>query len=368
MTGPDMTRADLIPAPLRYGGSMGWAVIGVAGGLAAAYIAFRLLSGLIIPVAVALVLAVLLLPLTEWLARRMPRGVAVGIVLLFAAGVGFLFGWIFIKGVANETPAISASIQAGVARLQAELGVTSGSVSGSVSNSTQSATQVVTGAKGLAGLVVGGLNSAVSLFFGVFIATMVFFLVLLNPKESQGWVARVLPWPRAQADRLFTTFGQVIRDYYKGSTILAAVNAFPIWVVALMLDIPAAGSVFVVLFVTSYIPYIGAWLGGAFAVLLALGSGGTTDGWLMLAAVLVVNLGLQSAVQPFAYSSTMKVSALGVFLITLLGGLVAGVFGAMMAAPIMALSNRFDRDVRLPAESDEVIGSGSPVDPAIDPA
>jgi predicted PurR-regulated permease PerM len=197
---------------------------------------------------------------------------------------------------------------------------------------------------------------------------MVFFLVLLDPKESQGWIARLLPWPREQADRLYTTFGQVIRDYYKGSTILACVNAFPIWIVALVLDVPAAGSVFVVLFVTSYIPYIGAWLGGAFAVLLALGAGGTTDGWVMLAAVLIVNLGLQSAVQPFAYSSTMKVSALGVFLATLLGALVAGVFGAMMAAPIMALANRFDRDVRLPAAAVDVAGSGPPGGQAPDPA
>ena len=34
---------------------------------------------------------------------------------------------------------------------------------------------------------------------------------------------------------------------------------------------------------------------------------------------------------------------------TLLGGMVAGVFGAMMAAPVMALIMRFNTDVRLPS-------------------
>ncbi len=364
----DLTQTRAVPSPLRYWGAMGWAAIGVGGGVVALFVAFRLLSGLIVPVAIALVLAVLLLPLTNWLAARMPRGIAVTVVLVLAAAVVVAFTWIFIKGVANEAPAISSSIQAAVAKLQSSLGVTSSSVSGSVSSSTGSATEVVTGLKGVTGLVVAGLNSAVSLFFGAFIAVMVFFLVLLDPKESQGWIARLLPWPREQADRLFTTFGQVIRDYYKGSTILAGVNSVPIWIVAILLDVPAAGSVFVVLFVTSYIPYIGAWLGGAFAVLLALGSGGTTDGWIMLAAVLIVNLGLQSAVQPFAYSATMKVSALGVFLFTLLGGLVAGVFGAMMAAPILALINRFDRDVRMPAQPVQVTGSGPPGGPELDTA
>ncbi len=352
--------APLVPLTLRRWGAMGWAVLGMAGGVVALFIAFRFLAGLIVPVAVALVLAVLLLPFTNWLARHMPRGIAVAVVLVLSAAVVVLLSLIFIKGIANEAPAIAASLQSAVAQLQDSLGITSSSVNSSVSDSTATATDVATGVKGVTGLVVAGLNSVVSLFFGVFIATMVFFLVLLTPTEAQGWIARLLPWPRAQADRLFTTFGQVIRDYYKGSTILAAVNSFPIWIVALVLDIPAAGSVFVVLFVTSYIPYIGAWLGGAFAVLLALGSGGTSDGWIMLAAVLIVNLGLQSVVQPFAYSATMKVSALGVFLFTLLGGMVAGVFGAMMAAPIMALIMRFDTDVRLPADGTLAGGDRSP--------
>ena len=92
---------------------------------------------------------------------------------------------------------------------------------------------------------------------------MTFFLVLLNPKEMQGWIARLLPWPREQADRLFSTSGQVIFDYYKGCTILACVNAIPIWLVARVLGVEAAGSILVVLFVSSYIPYIGAWIGGA---------------------------------------------------------------------------------------------------------
>jgi len=79
-----------------------------------------------------------------------------------------------------------------------------------------------------------------------------------------------------------------------------------------------------------------------------LGSGGTSDGWIMLAAVLIVNLGLQSVVQPFAFGATMRVSPLGVFLFTLLGAMVAGVLGAMMAAPVLAVITRFNSDVRLP--------------------
>ena len=237
-------------------------------------------------------------------------------------------------GVAEQVPAISKSIQDGIAKLEDFFNVSPDSTAGSsATDAGATGANIVAGLKGLTGFLVASVDSMVSLFFGTFIAAMVFFLVLLNPREAQGWVSRLLPWPAEQSQRLFTTSGRVIFDYYKGCTILAFVNAVPIWIVALVLDVKAAGAIFVVLFVSSYIPYIGAWIGGAFAVIMALGSGGTTDGWIMLAAVLVVNLGLQSVIQPFAFGATMKVSPLGVFLFTLLGGMLGGVVGAMMAAP-----------------------------------
>ena len=348
---------------LRRYGTVGWLLVGVFLGIMAILVGYRAMSGLIVPIGGALVLAVMTLPMTNWLDRFMPRGFAVALVLLGCAAAVVALAVVFTKGVAEQIPAIQASIQQGIDKIESALGITSSSsVTDSTSSAGASASSIVAGLKGLTGFLVSSVDSLVSLFFGLFIATMVLFLVLLNPKESQGWIARLLPWPREQADRLFSTSGQVIFDYYKGCTILACVNAFPIWLVALALDIQAAGAIFVVLFVSSYIPYIGAWIGGAFAVIMALGSGGTADGWIMLAAVLIVNLGLQSAVQPFAFGATMKVSPLGVFLFTLLGGMVAGVFGAMMAAPVMALITRFNTDVRLPGPeaADIVPGGGEP--------
>jgi len=351
----------LVPPALVRLGALGWATVGVVLGVLALLVSYRWLSGLIVPVAAALVLAVVTLPLTNYLDRHLARGLAVFLVLLLCAGVMVGLALIFIHGVAEQGPAIEASLQAAVAQIQDALGVTPGgsSASDAAASSTSSATAIVTGVEGVTGWLATGLDSLVSLFFGIFIATMTFFLVLLNPKEMQDWFARLLPWPREQADRLFSTSGQVIFDYYKGCTILAFVNSIPVWIVARVLGIEAAGSILVVLFVSSYIPYIGAWIGGAFAVLMAVGSGGTTDGWIMLVAVLIVNLGLQSVVQPFAFGATMKVSPLGVFLFTLFGAMVAGVFGAMMAAPAMALITRFNSDVRLPSAAPATDSDGS---------
>lgn len=351
MTGHEVSASSRSEAPetLRRLGAIGWAVLGIFLGIMAILIGFRAISGIVVPVVLALVLAVMALPLTDWLDRHMPRGVAVALVVLLVAAAVIALAWIFIKGVAEQVPAIQQSIHEGIVKIEDALNVDRTSTTGSsASEAGTSAASVVSGLKGVTGFVVASIDSMVSLFFGAFIGAMVFFLVLLNPHEAQGWVSRLLPWPEEQSKRLFSTSGRVIFDYYKGCTILAVVNALPIWIVALILDIKAAGAIFVVLFVSSYIPYIGAWIGGAFAVVMALGSGGTADGWIMLAAVLIVNLGLQSVIQPFAFGATMKVSPLGVFLFTLLGGLLGGVVGAMMAAPVLALITRFNTDVRLP--------------------
>ena len=349
------------PDVLRRWGSIGWAVVGVFLGIMAILIGFRAMSGILVPIVLALVLAVMTLPIANWLDRFMPRGVAVGLVVLLVALAGLALALIFINGVAEQVPAISKSIQDGIAKLEDFFNVSPDSTAGSsATDAGATGANIVAGLKGLTGFLVASVDSMVSLFFGTFIAAMVFFLVLLNPREAQGWVSRLLPWPAEQSQRLFTTSGRVIFDYYKGCTILAFVNAVPIWIVALVLDVKAAGAIFVVLFVSSYIPYIGAWIGGAFAVIMALGSGGTTDGWIMLAAVLVVNLGLQSVIQPFAFGATMKVSPLGVFLFTLLGGMLGGVVGAMMAAPILALITRFNTDVRVPPRAN--VASTAPSD------
>jgi predicted PurR-regulated permease PerM len=337
------------PDVLRRWGAISWAVVGIFLGVIAILIGFHATSGIVVPIVLALVLAVMTMPLTNWLDRFMPRGFAVAIVVLLVAGAIVGLCVIFTKGVAEQIPAIQESIQNGISKIEDFLNIDPNSTTGkSAADAGTTATSIVAGLKGLAGFLVASIDSVISLFFGTFIAAMVFFLVLLNPHEAQGWVSRLLPWPVEQSSRLFSTAGSVIFDYYKGCTILAFVNAVPIWIVALALDVKAAGAIFVVLFVSSYIPYVGAWIGGAFAVIVALGSGGTTDGWIMLIAVLVVNLGLQSVVQPFAFGATMKVSPLGVFLFTLLGGLFAGVIGAMMAAPVLALITRFNTDVRLP--------------------
>ena len=80
-----------------------------------------------------------------------------------------------------------------------------------------------------------------------------------------------------------------LRRYFLGVTIVAAFNAFVIGLTAIILGVPLAGTIAVVVFVTAYVPFIGAFVSGAFAVLLTLSSQGTTSAVIMLVMVILGN-------------------------------------------------------------------------------
>ena len=65
-----------------------------------------------------------------------------------------------------------------------------------------------------------------------------------------------------------------LRRYFAGVTLVAAFNGVVVGLGALILDVPLAGTIALVTFVTAYIPYLGAFVAGAFAVVLALGGRG----------------------------------------------------------------------------------------------
>ena len=67
-----------------------------------------------------------------------------------------------------------------------------------------------------------------------------------------------------------------LRGYVRGVTFVAAFNGIVVFIGALVLDVPLAGTIGIVTFVLAYIPFIGAFVAGAFAVILALGAKGTT--------------------------------------------------------------------------------------------
>jgi predicted PurR-regulated permease PerM len=117
-------------------------------------------------------------------------------------------------------------------------------------------------------------------------------------------------------------------------TIIGAANALVVGLGALVLGVPLVGTIALVTFITSYVPYLGAFVAGAFAVLISYGSGGLGDGLAMLAIVLLANNTIQNLVEPFAFGSRLRLHPLAVLLTVTTATMLFGVMGAILAAPL----------------------------------
>ena len=103
-------------------------------------------------------------------------------------------------------------------------------------------------------------------------------------------------------------------------------------------------SIVVVNFVGGYIPYVGAFLGGGLAVIVAIGEGGIAQGAIMLVVVLVANLALENFVEPKVMGRTLDIHPLVVLVVTALGGLLGGIVGLILAVPAWVIAgNAFGR-------------------------
>jgi predicted PurR-regulated permease PerM len=109
--------------------------------------------------------------------------------------------------------------------------------------------------------------------------------------------------------------------------------------------VPLAGTIAVVSFVTAYVPFIGAVVAGAFAVVIALGAQGTTVALIMLAIVLLANGLLQNLLQPFAMGSALDLHPLVVLVATIASGCIFGTLGLVLAAPLLSAAVHITRDL-----------------------
>jgi putative heme transporter len=139
---------------------------------------------------------------------------------------------------------------------------------------------------------------------------------------------------------------RALQMYFIGTSIVAVFNGVVIGLGAVVLGTPLAVVLGLVNFFASYIPYIGAVVGGAVAVLLAIAGGGISDGLWMLLIVILANSVFQTVVQQLALGATLKLHPFGVLLATTIGGVLGGAIASAMAAPLVAISLDAVRQIR----------------------
>ena len=146
-------------------------------------------------------------------------------------------------------------------------------------------------------------------------------------------------------------------------TIIAAFNGVVIGVAALIVGVPLAGTIAVVTFVGAYVPFVGAWVAGAFAVLLALGTKGADAALIMAVVALLANGALQQMIQPFVMGATLGLNPLVVLVVTIGAGALFGMIGLTLAAPLTSAAMHISNELRGRTDDGAVPEPVAPVPP-----
>jgi predicted PurR-regulated permease PerM len=194
--------------------------------------------------------------------------------------------------------------------------------------------------------VAGGIEGLTSLAFFISFALFSTFFLLKDGPTIKRFVDRNLGIPLEVARVVTGDVLSSLRRYFLGVSIVAAFNAVVVGIAAWILGVPLAGTIAVVTFVTAYVPFIGAFVSGAFAVILALASEGTGVALAMLVVVLLANGTLQQIVQPIAFGATLDLNPLAVLIVTIAAGSLFGMVGLILGAPITSAAVHISRDLR----------------------
>jgi putative heme transporter len=187
--------------------------------------------------------------------------------------------------------------------------------------------------------VVSGFGTLLGLASGLILGALIMYYLLKDgTRLRRSVVAQVDPRLRDELDDFIGDAIRILRDYGRGRTVMSAIVSVVIGLAALLLGLPLVFTIMVVNFIGGYIPYIGAFLGGGLAVIVALGEGGLPEAAVMLAVVLAANLALENFVEPKVMGRTLDVHPLVVLVVTALGGLLGGIVGLILAVPAYVIA------------------------------
>jgi putative heme transporter len=353
-----------VPQWLRDVGLMAWLLVGVAVLLVGMVWLLGLTEVIVAPVLTAAVVAAVASPLVAWLnSHHVPRilGAVIVLVAIILIGIGVTIT--IVAGITGEIDAVTRQLDHAKDTISGwlqDIGMDPAKAGASVQHASSTTSGGVSAL--LDGLATSVTKLSSLVFFLALTALSLFFLLSDGP-VIRAWAERHIGVPTPVARTVTQRVLQALRGYFLGVTIVAAFNAVVVAIGALILGVPLVGTIAAVTFLGAYVPYLGAWGAGAFAVLIALGDGGADAAGGMIVVELLANGVLQQMVQPFAMGAALGIHPLAVLVVTIAGGALFGAVGLILAAPITSAVVRISADLaraRAEEESGESVGGAAP--------
>ncbi|SDY26140.1 Predicted PurR-regulated permease PerM [Modestobacter sp. DSM 44400] len=352
--GPDRSRGTLlgpdhpedaensVPNGLRVAAAWSWRVLVVGAALYALLVLAGHVAVVVVPVIVALLLAALLQPGAALLVRKgWPHALAAATMLV--VGVGAVAGIItlVVERFTAGYDQLADQVVQGIKQIQQFVTDNFPVSQAQIDRALESAQQAVVDNQDT--LTAGALTTAATLsevLTGMVLALFTLFFFLKDGRPLWLWFVGLSPRSsRAYLDEAARRAWRTLVSYVRATALVALSDAVLIGIALSVLDVPLAIPLAALVFLGAFIPIIGSFLAGTAAVLVALVSNGLVTALIVLGATLLIMQLEGHVLQPLLLGRAVRVHPLAVVLSIGAGLLVAGIFGALVAVPLVACLN-----------------------------
>ncbi|MGW0845384.1 AI-2E family transporter [Streptomyces sp. NPDC002787] len=335
--------ASAVPWGMRVAAEAGWRLLVLAGTV---WVLMRIISSvqlLVLSFTTALLVTALLQPTVARLTRRgVPRGLATALTAVLGFVIMGLIGWFVTWQVMENIDDLSDQVQDGIDELRRWLlaspfHVTENQINDIAQNLREAIsdnTDTITSA-GLEGVTV-----IVEALTGILLTMFSTLFLLYDGKRIWQWTLKLVPAAaRPGVSAAGPRAWRTLTAYVRGTVIVALIDAIFIGLGIYFLDVPMAVPLAVFIFLFAFIPLVGAVVSGALAVVVALVTQGVFTAVMTLVVVLAVQQIEGHILQPFILGRAVRVHPLAVVLSVTAGGMIAGIGGAVVAVPLVAVTN-----------------------------
>ena len=339
-----LSDADQAVSPLvRKAAAWSWRLLVIFAAVVTVLWVVKRLELILVPVALATMVAALLLPAVDFLDRRgLPRGAAVALMLLSGfAVVGGILTFVvsqFVEGVPALAEQVGHSIEGlGNWLANSPLHVSGNQIEqvrdGALEALRNNQEKLTSGALSTAGTVT-------EIVTGAFLVLFTLIFLLHGGRNIFGFVTKIFPADVQERVRDAGRAGfHSLIGYVRATFLVALVDAVGIGTGLAIMGIPLALPLASLVFLGAFIPLVGAVIAGFLAVVVALIAKGWIFALITLGLVIAVQQLEGHVLQPLVMGRAVSIHPLAVVLAIAAGGVTAGIVGALLAVPAVAFLN-----------------------------
>jgi predicted PurR-regulated permease PerM len=333
-----------VPGWLQTGAAWSWRLLLLALALYLIARAIGVLYIVVVPCTAALLLTALLQPLTARLRRAgLPGLAATWCTLLIAAVV---FGGLVLlvtNRVSADYPTLVTETRHTSAQVQSWLsGAPFHIKSSNVKKALNDIPSYLSKHKSLVeGTVVTGGKIAAEFFGGLVLMLFVTFFLIKDGERIWNWLLGAMREQTARrVDRAGHAAWLAVVYYMRGTVAVAAIHAVVIGLALYFMKAPLVIPLAVLVFLAAFIPIVGLLLAGALALMVVLAAKGWVAAVILLGVLIIEDQLEGHLLQPQVVGRVIRLHPLAIILSLAVGSVLAGIPGAVVAVPVVAVITR----------------------------